>query len=138
MFCQPEGSKTPFTGGGSVLRAKPDGSQLQVVAGGFRGPVGLAFDDRWNLFSNDNDHESRADQYAPARLMHVTPRADFAWPRGWLASKSPDRADLLDLMTDSLGRGVPCDLAFYDEPYFRDAFRRSLLMCRWDQMAAVR
>ncbi len=138
LFSQPEGTKTPYTGVGSVLRVQPDGSQLQVVAGGFRGPVGLAFDDRWNLFSNDNDHESRADQYAPARLMHVTPRADFAWPRGWLASKSPDRADLLDLMTDSLGRGVPCDLAFYDEPYFPDAFRRSLLMCRWDQMAAAR
>lgn len=138
LFSQPEGTKTPYTGVGSVLRVRPDGSRLQVVAGGFRGPVGLAFDDRWNLFSNDNDHESRADQYAPARLMHVTPHADFAWPRGWLASKLPDRADLLDLMTDSLGRGVPCDLAFYDESYFPEIYRRNLLMCRWDQMAAPR
>lgn len=138
LFSQPEGTKTRYTGVGSVLRVRPDGSRLQVVAGGFRGPVGLAFDDRWNLFSNDNDHESRADQYAPARLMHVTSHADFAWPRGWLASKNPDRADLLELMTDSLGRGVPCDLAFYDEPYFPRVYRRNLLMCRWDQMAAAR
>ena len=27
--------------------------------------------------------------------MHYTPHADFAWPRGWMASKSPDRADLV-------------------------------------------
>ncbi len=41
-------------------------------------------------------------------------------------------------MTASLGRGVPCDLAYYDEPYFPEECRQSLLMCRWDQMAAVR
>lgn len=138
LYSQPAGAKTPYTGVGSVLRLRPDGSQPRVVAGGFRGPVGLAFDGRWNLFTNDNDHESRADKYAPARLMHVAPHTDFGWPRGWIASKSPDRADLLEPMTASLGRGVPCDLAYYDEPYFPEDCRQSLLMCRWDQMAAVR
>jgi putative heme-binding domain-containing protein len=138
LFTQPEGTKVPYTGVGGILRVRPDGSGLQVVAGGFRGPVGLAFDRQWNLFSNDNDHESRADLYAPARLMHVTPHADFAWPRGWLASKNPDRSDLLDLMTDDLGRGVPCGLAYYDEPYLADVVRHSLLLCRWDRMAVTR
>lgn len=138
LYSQPPGSKTPYTGVGSVLRLRPDGSQPRVVAGGFRGPVGLAFDSHWNLFTNDNDHESRADKYAPARLMHVAPHTDFGWPRGWIASKSPERADLLEPMTAALGRGVPCDLAYYDEPYFPEDCRQSLLMCRWDQMAAVR
>ena len=138
LFTMPEGTKVPYTGSGAVLRMKPDGSELRVVAGGLRGPVGLAFDDEWNLFTNDNDHESRADQYAPARLLHVTPGADFAWPRGWLPSKSPDRADLLETMNADLGRGVPCDLVFYDEPFFPVDLRRNLLMCRWDRMAVPR
>ncbi len=90
LYSQPAGSKTPYTGVGSVLRLRPDGSRPRVVAGGFRGPVGLAFDGHWNLFTNDNDHESRADKYAPARLMHVAPHTDFGWPRGWIASKSPE------------------------------------------------
>ena len=138
FFAQPEGTKIAFTGTGGVLRLRPDGTNLQVVASGFRGPVGLAFDREWNLFTNDNDHESRADLYAPARLMHVTPQLDFAWPRGWLASKNPRRADLLDTMSDELGRGVPCDLAYYDDPYLGDELQRNLLMCRWDRMAVTR
>jgi len=133
LHSQPEGTTTPYTGAGAVLRVRPDGSRLQVVARGLRGPVGLAFDRGWNLFTNDNDHESRAEAYAPARLMHVTPGADFAWPRGWMASKSPDRADLLEPMIATLGRGVPCDLTYYEDPYLADIFEPTVLMCRWDR-----
>ena len=138
LHSQPEGTTTPYTGAGAVLRVRPDGSRLQVVAGGLRGPVGLAFDRGWNLFTNDTDHESRADAYAPARLLHVTPGADFAWPRGWMASKSPDRADLLEPMIATLGRGVPCDLTYYEDPYMADIFDPALLMCRWDRMSVNR
>lgn len=137
LYPRPEGIRVPYTGVGAVLRLKPDGSDLRVVATGFRGPVGLAFDRNWNLFSNDNDHESRADLYAPARLLHVTPHADFAWPRGWIASRSPDRADLLEPMNAALGRGVPCDLAYYDDPYLPE-LNQQLLMCRWDRMGVMR
>src|SRR5581483_7523958 len=82
------------------------------------------------LFTNDNDHESRADLYAPARLLHVTPHVDFAWPRGWMASKSPRRFDLVEPLSAALGRGVPCDLVWLDGA----SDEGSLLMARWDQM----
>ena len=136
LFAGPNGEKVPYTGAGAVLKVRPDGSGPRVVARGLRGPVGLAFDANWSLFTNDNDHESRPDQYAPIRLLHVAPHADFGWPRGWMASKSPDRADLLDSIHTSLGRGVPCDLAYYDEPAL-PAVRGSLLMCRWDRFAVT-
>lgn len=137
IHAQPEGTRLPYTGVGAVLRVRPDGSRPQVVAGGLRGPVGLAFDDEWNLFTNDNDHESRADLYAPARLLHVTPHIDFGWPRGWMASLNPDRADLIEPLTASLGRGVPCALAYIDGT--QDGRERgSLLMARWDQMSVNR
>src|SRR5262249_54790321 len=83
VHTQPEGTKVPYPGAGCVFRVHPDGSGYQVVAGGFRGCFGMAFDLHWNLFTNDNDHESIPDRYTPARLLHVTPYADFAWPRGW-------------------------------------------------------
>src|SRR6185295_3018130 len=86
----------------------------------------------WNLFTNDNDHESMADRYAPAKLLHVTTGIDFGWPRGWMASKSPDRFDLIEPVCD-LGRGAPCDLMFYDRPLFADICNQRLLMCRWDR-----
>jgi hypothetical protein len=44
----------------------------------------LVFDKHWNLFGNDNDHESLPLAYVPGRLIHVTPHSDFAWPRGWM------------------------------------------------------
>src|SRR5262249_45705030 len=58
---------------------------------------------------------------------------DFGWPRGWMASKSPDRADLVETMTAKLGRGVPCDLIYYDDPNLPPEFRGQLLMARWDR-----
>jgi putative heme-binding domain-containing protein len=137
LFAGPDGTKVPYTGAGAVLKVRPNGEMPRVLARGLRGPVGLAFDRHWDLFTNDNDHESRADLYAPMRLLHVSPQADFAWPRGWMASKSPDRADLLDSIHPALGRGVPCDLAYCDEPTLPD-LRGSLLLCRWDRSAVTR
>lgn len=137
LFAGPEGTRQPYTGAGAVLRVRPDGSRVRVQARGLRGPVGLAFNPTWNLFTNDNDHESRADKYAPARLLHVSPQADFGWPRGWMASKSPGRSDLLESIHPDLGRGVPCDLAYYDEPLF-PSLRGGLLMARWARMTLCR
>lgn len=138
LFAGPRGTPIPYTGAGAVLRMKPDGSDVRVVAGGLRGPVGLAFDKHWNLFTNDNDHESRADLYAPCRLFHVTPNIDFAWPRGWMASKAPNRKDLVEPLHSSMGRGVPCDLIYLDEPAFPKEIRHNLIMQRWDRLTMNR
>jgi putative heme-binding domain-containing protein len=133
-----DGAKVPYTGTGGVFRMRPDGSNFRCVAGGLRGPFGLAFDRHWNLFTNDNDHESRPDLYTPARLLHVTPHIDFAWPRGWIASKLPDRHDLVEAMHNVPGRGVPVGMAYYDEPLFPAEYRHSLLEARWDLLAVQR
>lgn len=128
--------RTPYTGAGSVLRYDPESGAVEVVARGLRGPVGLAFDDRGRLFTNDNDHESRAGQYAPARLLHVVEGIDFGWPRGWMASKSPDRCDLVEPLAD-LGRGVPCDLLHYAGGPLADVCGGQLLLARWDRLAVT-
>ena len=136
-YCGPDGEKVPYVGQGGVFRCRPDGSDLEVVARGLRGCFGLTFDREWNLFTNDNDHESLPAQYVPARLLHVTPGADFAWPRGWMPHKSPDRADLLETMTTELGRGVPCGQAYYDEPLLPEC-RNALLVAQWGKMTVGR
>ncbi len=127
------GPPTPYTGMGGFFRCRPDGSGLQVVAGGTRGAVGIAFDRRWNLFSNDNDHESLADRYSPARLLHVAPRAHFFWPRGWIAGMSPERSDLLEIVNTGLGREAPVGQAYYDDGLLGPEYADSLLLARWGQ-----
>ncbi len=138
FFCQPEGTKVPYTGVGGVLRCRPDGSDLQVVARGTRNSCGLVFDSRWNLFTHDNDHEGLPLDYVPGRLLHVTPGADFGWPRGWMPTKTPDRADLLRTMVQDMGRGIPVGQTYYDEPGLPDRYRGNLLLARWGRRAVTR
>lgn len=139
VFSQPAGTRTPYTGQGGVFRCRPDGSRFEVLARGLRGPDGLAFDRDWNLFTNDNDHESLAASYSPARLLHVPPHVELGWPRGWMPQITPDRADLVDVVSDAMTRGVPVGQAYYDEPYFLPArYRHNLLVARWDARSLTR
>lgn len=128
----------PYTGQGAVLRMHPDGSGLQVVASGFRNPCGLVFDRDWNLFSNDNDHESLPHAYVPGRLIHVSPHSDFGWPRGWMPHITPDRADLLETMFNGMGRAVPVGEAYLDSPDLPARLRHNLLVARWGIRAVMR
>ena len=129
---------TPFTGVGGVLRLAPDGGKLTVVARGFRNPCGLTFDADWNLFTNDNDHESIPREYVPGRLLYVTPLADFSWPRGWLIEKHPWRADLLDTLNPILGRYVPTGQSYYNDTYLPEKYRHNLLVAEWGNAVVPR
>ena len=138
IHCQPEGTTVPYSGSGGVFRIHPDGSGFRQVAGGLRGCVGLCFDHSWNLFTNDNDHESKPDLYTPARLMHVSQGIDFAWPRGWIASKNPDRFDLVETMLPAPGRGVPVGMTYYDDSLLPNEYRNCLYQARWDRFTIQR
>jgi putative heme-binding domain-containing protein len=131
VFAGPDARPTPYTGAGGVFRVRPDGGDFRVVARGLRGTDGLAFDRRYELFTDDNDHESLPDRYTPYRILHVTPHADFAWPRGWAAHRSPDRADLLEIANDGLDRGVPVGLAYYGDGFLPGPYRDTLLVAQW-------
>ncbi len=141
MFSQPEKSdihqpttdwvKTPYNGVGAVYRCRPDGSHLQVVSRGLRNSCGLVFDKNWNLFTNDNDHESMPAEYVPGRLNHVTPHSYFSWPRGWMVAKTPERKDLLDTMITTMGRAVPVGQSYYNDTYLPEKYRHALLVARW-------
>ncbi|HWE94974.1 MAG TPA: c-type cytochrome [Tepidisphaeraceae bacterium] len=131
IFHGPDNSPTPYTGGGGVLRLSPDGRNLSIIANGTRNDCGLAFDAQWNLFGNDNDHESMPDAYVPGRLLHITPHAYFNWPRGWLREKQPWRSDMLDTLTPDLGRYVPVGMAYYGDTFLPAELRGSLYVPEW-------
>jgi len=129
-YSQPPGTETPYNGVGGVLRFRPDGTELSVFSRGLRNSCGLCFDANWNLFTNDNDHESMPAAYVPGRLVHTTPHAYHNWPRGWLLDKNAERADMLDTIHPKLGRFVPVGQAYYDETTFPQ-WQDSLLVARW-------
>ncbi len=131
IFSRPMNLRTPYTGVGGVFRCRVDGTRFLVEATGFRNNCGLAFDRYWNLFTNDNDHESLPVAYVPGRLMYVIPHAYYSWPRGWSPAKQPGRHDLLPNMNDRLGRFVPVGQCYYDDPYLGAKYRHALLVARW-------
>ena len=131
-------ARTPITTVGVVARISPDGEVFAPVARGLRNCCGLAFDANWNLFGNDNDHESLSNEYVPGRLLNITPHAYFSWPRGWLVEKQPWRADLLDTLNPDLGRYVPTGQAYYNDPFFPERFRDNLLVAEWSKSALYR
>jgi len=87
---------------GHILRVKPDGSQVTLLAGGLRNPLDIAFNSRGDLFTFDADMERDVGTpwYMPTRVLHVVPGADFGWRRGtgrypaWYADTLPSVIDI--------------------------------------------
>ena len=87
---------------GHVLRVKPDGSEVELLAGGFRNPLDTAFNKEGDLFTFDADMERDvgAPWYMPTRVLHVVPGADYGWRRGtgrypaWYADTLPSVVDI--------------------------------------------
>ena len=121
----------PYNGVGGVFRIRPDGTNLRSFARGLRNPCGLCFDKNWNLFTNDNDHKGIPSQYAPGRLMHVTEGSYWSWPRGWMQSKTPDRADIFPMVNDDMGRAVPVLQTYYADGYLPERYENNLFVTRW-------
>jgi glucose/arabinose dehydrogenase len=68
---------------GAVFKVRPDGSDLTLVAWGFRNPFGLAFDPKGQLWVTDNGYDDRGSRPvfgASDWLWRVEEGAWYGWP----------------------------------------------------------
>jgi len=67
----------------SILRFKPDGSELSVYASGLRNPYDLAFNAEGDLFATDNGRDDLGDDLPPEELNHIRAGLNYGWPDCW-------------------------------------------------------
>lgn len=116
---------------GHILRVKPDGSKVTLLAGGLRNPLDIAFNSRGDLFTFDADMERDVGTpwYMPTRVLHVVPGADFGWRRGtgrfpaWYADTLPSVIDI--------GLSSPTGIYFGYGSDFPQKYQDALYILDW-------
>lgn len=125
-----------FGPGGRVLagylaRFDPEGTRFEVIAGGMRNPLDVAFNADGEAFTYDADNERDIGNpyYKPSRVHHLVSGGDYAWRRGpvVLPSYYPD---VLPTMHD-VGLGSPTGIEFGTGTKFPEKFQRALYIADW-------
>lgn len=76
IFQGSDGSEVEGYGdGGNIIRAKTDGSEVEIFSTGYWNPFDLKFDNYGRLLVADNDPDSRG----PNRLVHAVKGSDFGY-----------------------------------------------------------
>ncbi len=116
---------------GHILRVKPDGSKITLLAGGLRNPLDIAFNSEGDLFTFDADMERDVGTpwYMPTRVLHVVPGADFGWRRG--TGRFPAcYADTLPSVID-IGLSSPTGIYFGYGAEFPQKYQDALYIMDW-------
>lgn len=116
---------------GWIARMEPDGSGLEMIAGGFRNAYDLAFNEQGELFTFDSDMEwdIGTPWYRPVRLCHVIKGAEFGWRTG--SGKWPSYyTDNLDGILD-IGQGSPTGVLSAAGLNFPSPYNHGLFIMDW-------
>jgi quinoprotein glucose dehydrogenase len=82
-----EGGRITNTMSGSVIRAEPDGSDMELFATGLRNPQEFAFDEYGNMITADNDGDHPGET---ERIVYITQGSDAGWRINWQFGKYVD------------------------------------------------
>jgi len=122
--------------GGNIYACRPDGAKLRRVATGFWNPFHVTFDGSGNLFTVDNDPDSRP----PCRLLHVVEGGDYGFKfrngRKGIHPFTAWNGELPGTLPMVAGTGeAPCAVVAYLSPYGKSQlpqeYRDALLVTSW-------
>lgn len=116
---------------GYILCMDPEGKSWEILAGGLRNQVDVAFNSDGEMFTYDADMEWDAGMpwYRPNRLLHVVSAGEYGWR--WGTGKWPAYyADSLPAMLDT-GLASPTGMEFGTDSRFPQSHRTALFMADW-------
>jgi putative membrane-bound dehydrogenase-like protein len=117
-----DGSEISLRGGG-VVRLRPDGSRLEVLATGTRNHLDVVLDEQGEMFVLDNSDDGLGWW---TRLAHVVEGGYYGYPFDY--GGHPER--MLPCIAD-FGGGAPAGGLFYGESAWPLAYRGSFFWCEW-------
>lgn len=117
--------------GGWIARFKPDGTQWELVAGGFRNPFDMAFNENGDLFAYDADMEWDLGMpwYRPTRLCQIIPGAEYGWRNGtgkWPAYYEDSMEAVIDI-----GPGSPTGVLSGKGAAFPAKYQKAIYLYDW-------
>lgn len=117
--------------GGFVVSMNPDGSDLEVIATGFRNHYDIALNREGELFTYDADMEWDVGTpwYRPTRVNHVVSGVDFGWRNG--TGKWPEYYPDSFGTTVDIGPGSPTGIVFGYGAKFPAKYQNALFLCDW-------
>ncbi len=116
---------------GHVVAVDPQDSRIELITGGLRNPLDIAFNREGELFTFDADMERDVGTswYMPTRVLHVVPGADFGWRRGtgrypsWYVDTLPSVVDI--------GLSSPTGICFGYGAKFPKKYEEALFILDW-------
>lgn len=117
--------------GGWICRMDPDGTNVELIATGFRNEYDIAFNPQGDLFTYDADMEwdIGTPWYRPTRVNHVISGAEFGWRNG--TGKWPDYYGDSFGAVVNIGPGSPTGIVFGTDADFPTKYRNALFIADW-------
>jgi putative membrane-bound dehydrogenase-like protein len=112
---------------GGVLRCNRDGSQLEIVARGFRNPWDMAMDSGFHWLGTDND-QTQGD-----RVFMAFDDAHFGWNHPWSSHWSTAHHPMTAPVSGPLFEGSGTGVVFGDSPAFPAEYRGVFFINDWLQ-----
>ncbi len=120
---------------GCVVRIRADGTQVGIVADGFRNPYDLGFNSTGHLFTVDSDGERshHLPWYTPTRMFDISFGEQHGWvlpgwQRSW--SRPEEFFDNVPRVCE-LGRGSPSGLVVYQHRAFPSHYHGGVFTACW-------
>lgn len=118
--------------GGNIYRCRPDGTKLERWATGFWNPHASCIDALGNMFTLDNDPDSRP----PCRLLHIVQNGDYGYRfRNGRKGTHPFTSwngEIPGTLPMVSGTGeAPSGIVSYDSVGLPDDYRGTLLVGSW-------
>lgn len=116
---------------GYITRMDPEGKSWEVLAGGLRNEVDIAFNREGEMFTYDADMEWDVGLpwYRPTRVNHVVSAGEYGWR--WGTGKWPTYYEDSLPSTLDTALGSPTSICFGYESNFPEKYREALLLGDW-------